>query len=56
MTDQAPTSQNGGESDSGLLPTEIAKTDNAPTGQPATAQQLQQVEQQMSGFEKATLR
>ncbi len=59
MTDQTKTAKSGGEADASLPPPlpEIPKpSDVAEVSQPATAQQLQKVEKQMSGFETATLR
>jgi hypothetical protein len=56
MSGQPPTHQNSGESDGSLPPTEIAKPSDPETTEPASAQQLTDVEKQMSGFEAATLR
>ena len=56
MSTQPPTNENSREADSRLSPTQITEPVNAPTSEPATAQQLQAVEKQMSSFEKATLK
>lgn len=54
MDNQSGTTQNGDNSQSSS-PVQISPPINTPAAEPATAQQLQKVEQQMSGFERATL-
>jgi hypothetical protein len=56
MSDQTAPSRHLGEADSSPSGSEIARASNTRTDQPVTTQQLQQVEQKMSSFEKATLR
>jgi len=56
MNNQNDPAEHGPESNSSLTPTQVAEPVHAPATEPATAQQLQAVEKQMSGFEKATLR
>lgn len=56
MDDQAPATQDGNKSDAAPSPLDVANPDSSETAKPATAQQLQEVEEQMTGFEKATLR
>ena len=56
MDEQTAAAQQSDKSDAVLPPPEVAQPLNPETTEPATAQQLEKVEQQMSGFEKATLR
>jgi len=56
MSTQPPSPDNRGETNSGLSPTQVTEPVDSPATEPATAQQLQEVEKQMSGFEKATLK
>lgn len=56
MNDQNKPAEDGSEPNSSLPPTEIAEPVHAPASEPATAEQLQAVEQQTNSFEKATLR
>ncbi len=52
----APTDQNGEKPNAGLPSSEGTKAVDAPATGPATAEQLTEVEEQMTGFEKSTLR
>lgn len=56
MSDQSPPTEDSRESNAGLPPAEVPKATDTKASQPATAQQLEQVEKQMSSFEKTTLR
>jgi hypothetical protein len=56
VDDQSPPEENSEKPDAGLPPPDVAKPDDPPTASPATAEQLTEVEEQMSGFEKSTLR
>ncbi len=56
MNDQAPPANDGGESESSPPPVDVTEPRDAEATQPATKEQLADVEKQMTGFEKATLR
>jgi hypothetical protein len=56
MDDQAPAANNGAEPEGGIPPVDIPQPQAPPAAQPATKEQLADVEKQMTGFEKATLR
>jgi len=56
VDNQAETKQDSGKSDTTASPSKVTKPRNSETAQPATAQQLTDVERQMSSFERATLR
>lgn len=56
MDDQAPPTNNGAEPTDNPTPVDIAKEPSPEPTQPATEQQLREVEREMTGFERATLR
>jgi cell division protein FtsL len=56
MDDQSTAAQSQAEPDPAPPPPEVTEPGHAPATEPATAQQLADVEQQMTGFETATLR
>src|SRR2546425_12981878 len=56
MDDQNPTTTNQTEPNPAPPPPDVSEPSHAPAAQPATAQQLADVEQLTTGFEKATLR
>src|SRR5260370_11928923 len=56
MNSEQPTNENIDPTPNSAPAPEPPPIDTAPTGQPATAQQLTNVEQRMSSFERSTLR
>src|SRR6185437_128325 len=56
MDDQKPATKDGAEAPQVPPPAEITEPIDAAPTKPATEQQLNAVEQQMTGFERATLR
>jgi len=56
MDDENPAEQNEEQTAAGAPPPNVSKSNDSQAASPATAQQLTEVEEQMSGFEKSTLR
>jgi hypothetical protein len=56
VDNQPPAEQNGEKPEAASPPPDAAKTIDPKAASPATAEQLTEVEEQMSGFEKSTLR